>query len=446
MNGCGWALVAVLLAPPAHAQSADSSDRGVLTGSALDSHHLPIRAAKVYLQRAGEKEFLTAQTDAAGLYRFTVVSGIYTVRAESDVKGDATAGPFAVARNKVTTIDLVLQPSAAKQPQFFDEPQFTVAGVTDYTYRGGHGSGSVLRSTEALTKATASLSRASPNGNAAEPHHVLGEMNERSGHPLEAVKEFQRAAELNPSEPNLFDWGAELLVHHASQAAAEVFSKGTRLFPQSARMLLGLGAAWYGTGSYEQAAQCFFKAADLDPSDPNAYLFLGKVQSREITQSAGYEERMGRFAKLQPGNALANYYYAVSIWNRSRGPEDFDACKKARSLLERAVALDQHLGPAYLQLGIIYAAQRKYPDAIRVYRKAIDMSPELEEAHYRLSEAYRLTGDRVNANQELAVYNKLSKQSAAKVERERRAIQQFVVHLRSQRPASDSQNATFKAN
>ena len=323
---------------------------------------------------------------------------------------------------------------AAAQPQFFDEPQFIVAGVSDNTYRGGHGSDTVLRSAEALAKETASLASGTPATNAGDPHHALAEANERSGHPVEAVHEFQRAAELNPSEPNLFDWGTELLAHHAPEPAAEVFTKGVRLFPHSVRMLLGLATAWYAAGSNEQAAQCFFKAADLNPSDPNPYLFLSQVQSRQITESAGYLERLARFARLHPRNALANYYYAVTLWNRRRSPDDFEASEKARNLLQKALALDPHLGPAYLQLGILDADERKYPEAILAYQEAISASPNLEEAHYRLSEAYRITGNRLEAEQELALYNRLSKQSAEEVERERREVQQFVIALRSQSP------------
>ena len=61
--------------------------------------------------------------------------------------------------------------------------------------------------------------------------------------PLAAVREYQRAVELDANEPNLFDWGAELLVHRAVEPAIEVFTKGNRLYPQSSRMLLGLAAA-----------------------------------------------------------------------------------------------------------------------------------------------------------------------------------------------------------
>ena len=364
----------------------------VVTGVLFDAQHHPIPSAKVYLQPVGKKDALSALTDSAGVYRFTVPSGSYTLRS----KDDASAGPFAVTTDKVTKVDLTLQ------PPFFDEPTFTVAGVTDNTYQGGHGSDTVLRSAETLTKATAKL------GNASE-HRP----------PLETVRELQRQAELSPSEINLFNWGTELLSHLAPSAAAEVYTKGVRLFPQSVRMLLGLATAWYAAGSYEKAGEWFFRAADLNPSDPNPYTFLSKVQAHEITESRGYQERMARFAKLQPDNALANYYYGVSV--------------HSRALLEKAAELDPRLGPAYLQLGIIDAGEHKYREAIHAYHRAIEVNPELEEAHYRLAQAYRLTGDAANAKQETIIYDQLSKQSTEKVERERKEIQRFVVELLDQK-------------
>jgi tetratricopeptide (TPR) repeat protein len=375
----------------------------LVTGTVFDTQHRPVPSVKVYLQAPGKSEALSVQTDKDGIYRFSVPSGSYKLRAEGEKDESIN-----VITEKLT-IDLTLQ------PQFFDEPTFTVAGVTDNTYRGGHGSDAVLRSAESLAKSTASL---------AEPHHSLAEDYERSGHPLEAVHEFQRAAELNPSEINLFDWGTELLRHGAPQPAAEVFAKGVRLFPRSARTMLGLASAYYAAGSYDKAAHWFFQAVDLDPKDPGPYAFLSKVQAREITEAPGFQERLARFAALQPDNALANYYYAVSLGSQHR-------YVKARSLLLKAVSLDPHLGPAYLQLGIIARNQR---EAILDYQKAIEADPNIEEAHYRLAEAYRLNGESDKAKQETATYHRLSKEANDKAERERRETQRFVVALGNRAP------------
>ena len=418
MHGWLCAVCSLLLVSTAYAQSAQSTVKCVITGHAIDAHHVPVGGVKILLQSADKKSVSSTLTDATGAYRFAVVSGPYTVRAESDGKGDASAAPVTASPDKIANVDLILQPKVAVEPQFFDEPQFTVAGVTDNTYRGGHGPDTVLRSAETLSKETASLST----------------VNETSGDPVKTVQKLQRAAEADPSEAHLFDWGTELLVHRAPNPATHVFTKGVALFPQSVRMQLGLATALYAAGSYTRAAEQFFKATDRHPSEPGPYLFLSKVQAHEITGSAGYEERMERFVRLQPDNALANYFYAVSVWNRRSGIEDIKAQSEVCSALARAIAINPHLSPAFLQLGVVYAEQRKYADAIRAYRQAIEADADLEEAHYRLSEAYRLTGDRGHAAEELEIYNKLAKASAEKLERERRAIQQFVIALRSQGP------------
>ena len=413
-----------------------------LQGSVRDSHDRPVAAATVYLQDATKQQALTTHTDTAGSYQFLELrEGTYTLRAEVPWSGEAAFGPFVLGPKETKQIDLTLQPA------FFDEPRFIVAGVTDATSHGGHGSDTVLRSAEALAKATASLSKEPPGELPEKPlreavvrepanaelHHSLAELDERQGNALEAVHEYQRAAELQASERNLYDWAAELLTHRAAEPAEEVFTKGHRLFPQSIRMLLGLAVAQYARGSYDRAARSFFEASDLNPGDPNPYLFLGKVQSVEITALEGFVERMRRFARLEPDNAWANYYYAVSLWKQRTGPEDSATTVQVRSLLEKAVRLDPGLGAGYLQLGILYSDQADFSKAISAYQKAIEVSPRMEEVHYRLAQVYKRTGQDLEAQKERELYDQLSKQLAAEAMRERSEIQQFVVELQNQR-------------
>ena len=428
MKVCRSTLLALLLMQTVGGQSS-SFGAGVLTGSAFDSHHQPVASARITLLGSGTVSF-TFETDRTGVYRASVPDGTYLVHAQSAGQGEATAGPVLVAASKTTRLDVILGPPIASQPEFFDEPSFVVAGVTDNTYRGGHGSDTILRSAENLANATASLSKQSPDATNADPHHALGEIEERSGHPVEAAQDFQRAAEFNPTESNLFDWGSELLAHRAPKPAADVFTKGAQLFPRSARMLLGLATAWYSANAYETAARVFFQACDLHPNDPQPYLFLSQVKSREITQLPGYRERLGRFAGLQPDNAVAQYSYAAAVWDGRSGPDDTGARGQATRLLKAALTIDSGLGAAHLELGIIEASAGNYAAAIRSYQQAIQASPNLEEAHYRLSEAYRITGDRTHAAEELALYNRLSRQSAEKLERQRKQILQYVIAMR----------------
>jgi len=458
-------------------------------------------------------------SSADGAYRFgDLAPGIYTLRAAVEGYDTATSEALKFAPGETRNLDLDLAPPKAASgtasrrasanqplsaPQFFDEPQFTVAGVTAGTNAGGHGSDTVLRTTEALAKATISLSKdsaanytlATPSsetsavreeslrkiltndpknveanqklgtllvakGKAADAvpflqrasqskpddsdlHHLLAVAYEGSANPLDAVREDQRAAELNPSEINLLDWGTELLTHRALEAATEILSRGNRLFPNSVRILVALGVAWYARGSYAEGTQCLVNASDLDPNNPIPYSFLGKMEAARTISSQAAEERLARFARVQPDNALANYYYAVSLWQHrdaATSPIDMDhknafdseLSDRVEAFLLKAVRIDPKFGAAYLQLGIFYAERGDFTRAIAAYREAIATAQEddtLTAAHYRLAQAYLRSGEKEKAQEELEVHRRLAKKADEQAVRERSEIQQFVISL-----------------
>jgi len=145
---------------------------------------------------------------------------------------------------------------------------------------------------------------------------------------------------------------------------------------------------------------------------------------------------MERFVRLHPENALANYYCAVSLRKRPGHLDDSDNSAQAESLLRKAVQLDPKLAAGYLQLGILYSDRKDFPSAIAAYREAIEADSKPEEAHYRLAQLYRRTGEKEKAKEQIALYEKLSKENTQQVERERSEIQQFVFALRNGAPAS----------
>ncbi len=352
---------------------------------------------------------------------------------------------------------LLLTKDSANDIAFSDEPAFTVAGVTDTTALGGHGSGPIVRNSNALSKETASLAREGVTApgdplhegpskeaairaslaheDSADLHSELAEIEESEGHPVEAVKEYQRAAEMQSTEPHLFAWGAELLLHHAPEPAIEVFAKGHRLYPQSSRILLGLGAAWYAQRDNEQAIQLFLQACDVNPAEPTPYLFLGRLQATEPVVPPAWTERMKRFASLHPDNAMAHYLYAVALMKQGNHPDDSDA-DAAAAELNTAITLDAGLGDAYLQLGILRSEREDFPGAISALQKAAEFTPLPDEAHYRLAQVYRRMGDTEKAKVEIAQFKQISELKDREAERERHEIPQFVYTLREQNPSS----------
>jgi tetratricopeptide (TPR) repeat protein len=241
---------------------------------------------------------------------------------------------------------------------------------------------------------------------------------------------------MEPSESHLFAWGAELLLHRAFEPAIEVFTKGRGLYPGSVRLLLGLSVATYSRGLNDQANHLFLEASDLDPKDPTPYLFLGRLQESEKVEPPGWTERLKRFVSLHPENALAHYYYAVSLAKQS-GQHQANAAA-IETELHRAIELDPHLGSAYLQLGILYSGRKEFPEAIDAFQKAIEVTALPDEAHYRLAQVYRQTGEAEKARKEIEIFNKVSQQKSEAAERERHEIQQFVYRLKDQSAPSST--------
>ena len=404
-------------------------------GVVRDPHGNPLSGATVELKAAGQSR--TAISDSRGAWHFdSLPAGTYELHAAKPHVGESETFPFTLAFQETETLDFSLSP--ADQPPFFDQPTFVVAGVTDPLARGGHGADPVSRSAETLSKDTAALrtNDAPPataeqlsaaialEPNRPDLHHALADLDETLGNCLEAVREYQRAAELQSSEPNLFDWGVELLKHRATDQAVEIFAKAHDAYPRSARILLGLGVALYSRGAYDDAAELFFEAADLNPVDPNPYIFLGRLPEGPTTSTPGYLRRMKRFATLNPSNAQANYDYAMCLWRRHEN------VPLARELLEKAVTLDPNFAPAWVALGSVLAADYYLPAAIDAYRKATAADPNLPEAHYRLAQALQRTGEPDEARGEIERYRDLSRQAAENAARERAAIQEFVFTLR----------------
>jgi tetratricopeptide (TPR) repeat protein len=465
------------------------SGAAIVQGTIRDTSGKPVAVVTVRLEENGNSTNVETKTNAAGAFVLSAGhAGTYTVRAQKTGWRDAIIESLVLSLGDQKHLDLILltlqstnpDPSVPSQSaqgspgamEFEDEPNFTVAGVTDWSNLGLHGSAASSRTSESLAKETLTLKSSEPekapasasekryqvalayrekgdftrareqvrkalaSADDAEGHRLLGELDERLNEPLDAVREYERAARMNPSEQNYFEWGTELLLHKAAEPAAEIFARGSNAHPKSARMLTGLGAALYSTGSWEEAARRLCEASDLDPTDQAPYLFLGKIEKTTPAPLVCSEQRLARFAQQQPGNALANFYYAISLWKREKTSENRDDLKQIETLLEKSVAIDPKLDEAYLQLGVLHFAQGNSAQAIDDYKKAIDVNPQLAEAHRQLGFAFQRMGQKEQAGQEFQAFEQIEKTEAAETERQRRELRQFLIILKDHPPAT----------
>ena len=492
----------------------------VIVGQVLTADRTPVRGAQVSLNQVGTSALQQTLTNEAGTFSLSIgESGNYVVRVRKPGYRDAEfklALPLSSAEPlKITLEAATASPSVERHPadgmEFSDKPDFTVAGITDWTAAGGHGSDVNLRASEALAKDTRTLSDSNDftsrdrererelraavlkdpasfqanhalgefclrqrqfvdaipslekahqlrpgdfenlydlaqaydgagryaeakllvnqllaQGDRPELHRLLGDVEEHLNDPLASEREYERAVQLQPSEENYFAWAGELLQHRAVEAAIDVFTKGAKEFAHSERMLAGLGAALYAHGSYEDGAQRVCDASDLNPSDPQPYLFMGKMEQASPRPLPCVKEKLARFAHDRPNNPWANYYYAFSLLQ----PEESAQSKEAEELLKNAVSIDPRFALAYLQLGVLKSNRGDWKGAKEAYEKAAASDPSLPDPHFRLAQVYRRMSDPQRASQELRTFDSLKKSDAAAVEQQRREVRQFVIVMK----------------
>jgi tetratricopeptide (TPR) repeat protein len=262
--------------------------------------------------------------------------------------------------------------------------------------------------------------------NTAELHNLLGEILEKSGEFVTAAKEYETAAHMEPSEDNLFDWGSELLLHETLGPAIDVFKEASSRYSRSPRLLIGLGMSLYARGNYDEAVKSLVQAADLDPSDPRCYLFLSKAYDRSPDQVNDVIERFRKFSELQPRNAQASYYYAMSLWKGKRAQDPGLDLGQIESLLKKSVALNPSLAEAHLQLGNVYSDQNKHAEAIPEYVLALKLNPDLADGYYRLGQAYVRVGKKDEGQEQFQIYQKVRAQHMADLDKQRAEVRQFV--------------------
>jgi len=271
-------------------------------------------------------------------------------------------------------------------------------------------------------------------GDKAELHSLLGDIEEKNKNYIVAAREYETAARMDPSDRNIFAWGAELLLHQTFDPAMAVFQAGLQRFPQSVRLHLGLGIALYGSGRADDAARKFCDVWDRDRSDPLPLTFAGRAYDSLSPEMADQvRSRLARFVEEGGRHAGVSYHYATALWKeRQRHPETVDIAK-VESLLRSAVALQPDNADVHLQLGIVYAEQRRHAEAAAQYQQALRIAPTVAATHYRLGQAFARMGDKARAQLEFATYERLQSREAADAQKENVEIQQFVYSMRGAR-------------
>lgn len=270
------ALMAAILCgrePQTQAQSGDAET--AIHGAVRDTTGKPLPGATVTLSQSEDSSRRNTTADTTGHFDFqNVKPAKYSLQAEWHGQRSLAVPIEASSDSSANTVTLVIatapgtpRSSSASDKQaameFADEPSFTIAGVTDWTAVGGHGSDANLRTSETLARQTASMQQSNA-------------MHQLPGLPAEDAEAGKSEAELREA----------------------VTSE-----PQSFRANHELGDFLLRAGRAQESIAPLLAADRISPADKvNGYeLALAHKMAGDLTQARAQAERLLRTAP--DGNA-----------------------------------------------------------------------------------------------------------------------------------------------
>lgn len=276
-------------------------------------------------------------------------------------------------------------------------------------------------------RANAVLEKFPAADNSADAQVLLGQVEEGKGHPVEAARHFDRAVQLEPTEANVWMLGVEFLRHWTFDAAISEFEVATQKFPESTRMKLALGAAYFGDQKYGKAVPVF---ADLLTQDKNNALYaeLLGMACNAVSESARPQcSALLAYAEAHPRDAKASTYAAEMLLDEEQSKPRLE---QARSLLGNALSADPKSANAQFEMGQMKQDEGDWKGSIVNLETAVRLKPDLAQAHYRLALAYWRSGRKEEAQAQMALHKKYSQQEQKDLDRRLREITVFVMDVK----------------
>ena len=259
----------------------------------------------------------------------------------------------------------------------------------------------------------------------ARAQSLLGETAEKEGKFQEAIGHFVRATELDPSEENAWQLGAEFLRHWTFAEAIREFEAASVQFPASQRIRFGLGAAYYGAARYAEAIPVFANLLDADRDNALDAELLGMACTAPTEKAQPRCDALLTYSRAHPQNARAATDAATMLLHEAPTKEEAD---EARKLLGQALAADPKLPEAQYQMGVLRQDEGDWAGSVAPLQAAVKLKPELSQAHYRLALAYARTGRRQEGQAEMDLEKRYAQWEQEDEDRRLKQITTFVVN------------------
>jgi serine/threonine protein kinase/tetratricopeptide (TPR) repeat protein len=170
----------------------------------------------------------------------------------------------------------------------------------------------------------------------------------------------------------------------------EYFQQAIAIDPAYALAYSGLADCYTGLGAigfvpaketYPRAREAALKALNLDDTLAEAHTSLAYIKGMYDWDWSGAEKESQRAIQLNPGDALAHYYYGLILAQTGR-------LEEAIAEEKRAVELDPLSAATNRNLAFVFWLARKPDQAIEQSRKTLELDPSFTIAHISLALGY----------------------------------------------------------
>ncbi len=207
----------------------------------------------------------------------------------------------------------------------------------------------------------------------------------------EAMASFEEVAKLDAGFPGLaLERGLLFETSGRTDEALRAFEDALAKAPNDPDLMLRVGCGKVAAGRRKEAEVLLRKVLDQRHMSAETHHCLGRAQLLEGTNLALALRTLERAVELDP---YRPEYYLYVGW----AANEAGRIGVAEQALKKAIALDQGLGDAYWQRGVLRFRQGAIKDAVVDLTKAIELRPSRFEAHAALAEAYYELGLEVKA-------------------------------------------------
>ncbi|NJO29870.1 MAG: tetratricopeptide repeat protein [Richelia sp. SL_2_1] len=232
--------------------------------------------------------------------------------------------------------------------------------------------------------------------------------------PEKGLVAIEKAIQLQPKNPNLYNEKQELLKNLKRYAEAEAainkaidlnprtafynnrgliykeqkkweltlanFNKAIEINPQYADAYINRGNLYYEQKQWELALDNFNKTIEINPRYAQAYINRGNLY---------YEQKQWELALANFDKAIEiNPKYAQVYNNRGILYKDQKQWELAFANFDKAIEINPQYAEAYISRGVLYKEQKKWKLALADYTKAIEINPQYAKAYNNRGNLY----------------------------------------------------------